>query len=96
MVENTLRTINPNLPIKTIHTSKSKRNRAEPIAALYEQGRVFHVGDTAALEDEMLLFPTPAAEHDDLVDSAVYALSELAGFTQDKKTKQVGEVYSFA
>jgi predicted phage terminase large subunit-like protein len=63
--------------IKAIHASRGKTLRAEPIAALYEQGRVHHVGIFEDAEDQMCSFPV-ANEHDDLVDAAVYALSDLS------------------
>lgn len=78
MVEHTLRTINPHAPVKTIHASRGKQVRAEPVAALYEQGKVHHVRSHAALEDQMIHFPV-ANNSDDQVDALVYALSELSG-----------------
>jgi predicted phage terminase large subunit-like protein len=78
MVEHTLRTIRRTAPIKTIHASRGKQTRAEPAAALYEQGRVHHVGVFASLEDQLTRFPV-ACENDDEVDAVVYALSELSG-----------------
>ena len=63
--------------IKTVHAKKGKVLRAEPVVALYEQGRVHHVGDLAVLEDQMTSFPV-ASEHDDRLDATVYALTELA------------------
>jgi predicted phage terminase large subunit-like protein len=67
------RTVN----VEAIRASRGKTLRAEPIAALYEQGRVHHVGVFAEAEDQMCAFPI-ANEHDDLVDAAVYALSDLS------------------
>ena len=63
--------------VKTIHASRGKTIRAEPIAALYEQGRVHHVGTFTEAEDQMCSFPI-ANEHDDLVDACVYVVSELS------------------
>jgi predicted phage terminase large subunit-like protein len=77
MVEHTIRQVRRDVPVKVIHASRGKVIRAEPIAALYEQGRVHHVGTFPALEDQMCAFPV-ANEHDDLVDATVYALTELA------------------
>ena len=42
MVENTIRTIDPNVPYRDVHASRGKAVRAEPVAAMYEQDRVFH------------------------------------------------------
>ena len=56
MIENTLRNVDRNVPYKAVHASKGKAIRAEPVAALYEQRRVSHVGMFATLEDQMCLF----------------------------------------
>ena len=65
MVEATLRNIRPGLPVKVIKASRGKVVRAEPIAALYEQGKVHHVGIYAALENQQCCFPV-TNEQDDL------------------------------
>lgn len=56
MVEQMLRIVDDSVPLKTIHASKGKHTRAEPIAALYEQGRVFHTKCFRKLEDQMCNF----------------------------------------
>jgi len=53
MVEHTLRTVDENVSYKDVRASRGKQVRAEPVAALYEQGRVHHVGTFPELEDEM-------------------------------------------
>ena len=63
--------------VEAIRASRGKTLRAEPVAALYEQGRVHHVGIFDEAEDQMISFPI-ANEHDDMVDAVVYALSDLA------------------
>jgi len=78
MVEATIRNARRNVPVKTIHASRGKTVRAEPIACLAEQGKIHHVGVFESLEEELTRFPT-ATEHDDEVDALVYALSELSG-----------------
>jgi phage terminase large subunit-like protein len=76
MVESTLRSINRNMNVKKAHAAKSKMARAEPVAALYEQNRVHHVGQFAQLEDQMCQYdgtgPSP-----DRYDALVWALTEL-------------------
>lgn len=76
MVETTLRTVERSIPYKALHASRGKRTRAEPIAALYEQGRVHHVGTFAALEDEYCSW-TPGDDSPNRLDAAVWALTEL-------------------
>lgn len=63
--------------VHSIRASRGKTLRAEPIAALYEQGRVHHVGIFEEAEDQMCSFPV-AVENDDMVDALVYALSDLS------------------
>lgn len=52
MVEGTVRTIDKNVALKLVTATRGKLVRAEPVAALYEQGRAHHVGDFPQLEDE--------------------------------------------
>lgn len=78
MVERVLRSRGSRIPYRKVHASRGKRVRAEPVAALYEQGKVSHVGSHKELEDEMVSFlPEGSDGLDDRVDALVYALSEL-------------------
>ena len=80
MVESTIKAVRPSVPFKSVHASKGKWTRAEPIAALYEQGRISHVGTFAALEDEMVNFGPNGMVGEaspDRVDALVWALTEL-------------------
>lgn len=80
MVEHVLRTIDRELPYKAVHASRGKRVRAEPIAALYEQGKVHHVGGLPQLEDQMCNYvPDDYDGSPDRVDALVWALTELSG-----------------
>lgn len=78
LVEATIRTVRRNVPYKKVHASRGKRVRAEPIAALYEQGRVTHHGNLDLLEDQMVTFlPEGSYGSPDRVDALVWALTEL-------------------
>jgi len=82
MVEATLRAIDPTVAYRPVHASRGKITRAEPVAALYEQGRVQHVGAFPALEDQMCAFAPHVdraigASSPDRVDALVWALSDL-------------------
>jgi phage terminase large subunit-like protein len=78
MIELTLRTVWREVPFKPVSASKGKQARAEPVAALYEQGRVRHVGGFPALEDQMCNWePGSGAASPDRVDALVWALTEL-------------------
>ncbi len=80
MVEAVIRTVDKALPVKMVTASRGKIARAEPIAALYEQGRVSHVGGFAGLEDQMCAM-TPdgyvGEGSPDRADALVWALTEL-------------------
>ncbi len=78
LVEATLRSVDKSLPYTAVHASRGKRSRAEPIAALYEQGKVHHVGRFDALEDQMCMFtPDGFDGSPDHVDALVWAATEL-------------------
>ncbi len=78
MIEATLRTVMPEAPYKGVSASRGKHARAEPVAALYEQGRVSHVGPFPALEDQMCNWePGIGLASPDRLDALVWALTEL-------------------
>jgi len=78
MVELTIRTIPGSPPVKRIHASHSKQARAEPVAALYEQGKIHHVGTFGALEDELCSWaPDSGQPSPNRLDAAVWAFTEL-------------------
>lgn len=65
-------------PIKMVHASVGKRARAEPVAALYEQGRVVHCGSFPALEEELMgLGGEAGGKSPDRADALVWAVSHL-------------------
>ena len=68
------------VPVKLVHARLAKRMRAEPVAALYEQGRVSHARGLFALEEELLALGATEDEGGDSPDRAdalVWALTEL-------------------
>lgn len=72
------------VPIRLVHASRGKRIRAEPIAALYEQGRVVHCDAFPALEEEMMALGAETGGHSpDRADALVWALSHLMLGSQD-------------
>lgn len=76
LIEMALRTVAPEIPFKAVRASRGKLLRAEPAAALYEQGRVHHVGYFPELEDELCGY-RPGAASPDRMDALVWALTEL-------------------
>lgn len=78
MVESIIRTIDPTISYKSVHASRGKAVRAEPVAALYEQKRVHHVGQLAGLEDEQCTWvPGETKASPNRIDALVWALTEL-------------------
>jgi phage terminase large subunit-like protein len=78
MVEWTIRTVQPLIPFKPVVASRGKYIRAEPISALYAQGRVHHVGMFGGLEDEMCSYVSrPGARSPNRLDALVIGLTEL-------------------
>ena len=77
MVSHTLRTVDTNAPIKMVHASRGKRTRAEPISALYEQGRIHHLGFHAELEDQLCSWVPDQSASPDRLDALVWGLTEI-------------------
>lgn len=80
MVKSTIHQVDQSVNVKMTPSSRGKELRAEPIAALYEQGKVHHVGVHAALETQLLTWdPTKSTTSPDRLDALVFALTEMAG-----------------
>jgi predicted phage terminase large subunit-like protein len=100
MVEATLRVVDPSVPFAAVHASRGKVARAEPVAALYEQGRVHHLGALPRLEDQMCAFTSDGdagGGSPDRVDALVWALTDLllaptpgAGWFEDYRRRAAG------
>jgi len=69
----------PALPVEAIRAKKGKRVRAEPVSAVYEQGRAHHVGSLTKLEDTLCVWTTDEAESPDRMDAVVYCVLYLDG-----------------
>jgi phage terminase large subunit-like protein len=77
LVEQTIRTVDPNVSYKGVHASRGKITRAEPIAALAEQHRIHHVGAFPELEDQLCSFAGGPGKSPDRLDAFVWAMTEL-------------------
>ncbi len=93
MVHDLITLIDPRVAYKAVHASRGKLVRAEPVAALYEQGRVHHVGLFKELEDEMCSYaPLVSTESPGRLDALVWAITDLmlgegaANFGKDRFT----------
>ena len=94
MVRDMLRGVDPSLPVKMVHAKRGKYQRAEPAGALYEQGRVHHVGCHALLEDQMCTFTSDIDRRQgspDRVDALVWGLTHLL-----VKQREVGVARSYS
>jgi phage terminase large subunit-like protein len=79
MVSAVLKQVRTSLPIREIRAHVGKKLRAEPVAAMYEQGRVHHVGNFPQLEDQMSIWTPQDADSPDRLDAMVQAFSDLLG-----------------
>jgi predicted phage terminase large subunit-like protein len=82
MVETVLRAQRANVPYRAVHATRGKVTRAEPVAALYEQNKVYHAGEFSDLEAQMCSFTTgfdrkAQGYSPDRVDALVWALTDL-------------------
>ena len=76
LVEGNIRGVAPDVAFRAVRASRGKMVRAEPVAALYEQGRVHHAGNLGTLEDQMCTW-VPGDKSPDRMDALVWAVTEL-------------------
>lgn len=81
MVQTIVKTLDPTVSYRAVHATKGKYGRAEPVSALYEQGRVHHVGFFKVLEDQMTDFTADyvrkPGQSPDRMDALVWAITDL-------------------
>ena len=76
----TFKSIDAGVPVKKVYASRGKYTRAEPVSALYNEGRVAHVGEFPELERQMCDFAADGLSNGkspDRLDALVWALTEL-------------------
>ena len=78
LVERLLRSIDTNIPFRSVHATRGKIVRAEPISALYEQRKVHHMGNFPELESQMCTYTGESGSSPDRLDALVWGLSELS------------------
>lgn len=79
LIRTVLQTVDPNVPLRAVWASRGKRTRAEPVAALAEQGRIHHVGILPELEDELCNWvPGVSKESPNRLDAMVWLMDYLA------------------
>lgn len=77
LVETMLRSIDKNVSYRGVRATRGKRLRAEPIAALYEQGRIFHLSCFEDLEKQLCAFDGTTSKSTDRLDALVWAFTDL-------------------
>ena len=78
LIETVLRTVDKNISYKSVHATRDKMTRAEPVASLYEQGKAHHVGKHIELEYEMTTWEAKAGDKSpNRIDALVWAATEL-------------------
>lgn len=95
MVTQTIRAVRNTVKVIGVHAARGKVTRAEPVSALYEQGKVKHVGSHSELEDQMCMFTNAGlvgGTTGDRVDAMVWALTELFPKLTRKRGDQAGKV----
>lgn len=99
MVGSVIKAVDRAIPVKLVHATRGKVVRAEPISALYEQGRIHHVGVFDLLEDQMCMFSIDNVRNSstgspDRVDALVWGLTEIfekiAGRRRVGKDRETG------
>jgi hypothetical protein len=95
MVQHVIQTARPRTPFKVVTATRGKVVRAEPFSALYEQGKIRHVGYFGELEDELAAFSTNGyvgAKSPNRADALIWALTELfPGIVKPRKVKKPAE-----
>jgi phage terminase large subunit-like protein len=77
MVESVLRSQNTTARIKLVNATKGKYVRAEPIYSLYEQNKIYHIGQFPILENQMITFDPDKGKSPDRVDALVWGFTEI-------------------
>jgi len=84
MVESTIRSVDPSIPYRGVHATRGKQLRAEPVAALYEQGKIIHVKDKFKELEEQLCTWEPGDRSPNRLDALVQGFTELFFYTSGK------------
>lgn len=92
MVVSVLKGIDPNVPVRTVWASRGKRTRAEPVAALYEHGRVAHAGTFTELEEQLTTWVPDDGDSPDRLDALVWGITDLLVDTSGGSTVQYRNV----
>lgn len=91
LLENLLKSINPEMKIKPVYACTSKISRAEPIAILYQKNMIFHAKQFQKLEMQMATYE-PKSKSPDRLDALVWGMTELFNLSKSSKTPSVWQI----
>lgn len=98
LVKRNIQVIDPTVRFQEVHAYRGKILRAEPIAGLYEEGRVHHVGEFPELEDEMCTYApqlqSDDSESPDHLDAMVWGVTKLTGITDQRPVYHMEDTYA--
>jgi len=87
-----LRTVDPDIPYRKVTATRGKAIRAEPVSALYEQGRIHHIGNFPDLEDQLCTWVPTDPTSPDRLDALVWSFTELRGLSMGDWHEAYGTV----
>lgn len=91
MVKNTIHSVRKDVPVREVRATRGKHVRAEPVSALYQQGRIHHVGAFVDLETQMTMMTSAGYEGEgspDRLDALVWAFTKLFNLMTRKKKER--------
>ncbi len=91
LLENLLKSINPDIKVKSVYAYTSKISRAEPIAILYQKKMIFHAKQFHKLEMQMATYE-PKSKSPDRLDAMVWGMTELFDLSQSTKIPSVWQI----
>ena len=94
LVKRVIQGIDASVPVHSVRAMKSKWQRAQPMAALYEIGRVKHIKRFEQLEKQMLTYTPLSQSSPDRLDALVWALSELSGGKNTQRSENALSVWA--
>ena len=92
MVKTTIASIDKDVPVRGVYASKSKKARAEPVSALYEQKKIRHVHGLVKLQSQMTEWDPAQGKSPDRIDALVHGMTRLffgrktVDFSEDDNT----------
>ena len=88
LVASVIRSVDPRVQVKSVRATRGKQLRAQPVIALYEQGRVHHVGQFPALEDQLCTWTPDSDDSPDRLDATVWAATDAMLQPADMRTSR--------